>query len=67
VVVRAYWLPPWRNHHYFPIYRDGVKARARVRPRPAETYRRTWSNGWAFPNEFPPAVVRAPRHGAAGE
>lgn len=54
VVVRAYWLPPWRNRHYFPFHRDAVKARAAVRPRPAERYRRTWSNGWIFTDEFSP-------------
>ncbi len=59
VVVRAYWLPPWRHHHYFPFRRDKVTVRAAVRPRPAQTYRRYWSNAWAFSHGLSPAVIRA--------
>jgi hypothetical protein len=59
VVVRAYWLPPWRHRHYFPVYRDPVKVHAAVRPRPAQTYQRYWSNDWAFRNEFSPPALRA--------
>jgi hypothetical protein len=63
VVVRAYWLPPWRDHHYFPFGRDRwdirrVKAPA-GRPRPAETFRRYWSNSGAFVNDLPPAVLQS--------
>lgn len=54
VVVRAYWEAPWRYHHYFPI--TGIRPRlgrsenpsAVSRPqKPAQTYRRSWSNNWA--------------------
>jgi len=59
IVVRAYWLPPWRHHHYFPFGRDKVKVRAAGRSRPAQTFRRYWSNAWAFIGDAPPAVIRA--------
>jgi hypothetical protein len=60
VVVRAYWLPPWRNRHYFPFGRDKiVKTRAIGRPKPAETYWRYWSNDGAFMYEAPRAVLRS--------
>lgn len=50
VVVRPYWLPPWRNRHYFPsngempeIGRDEDLSQ-RSAPQPAKTYRRSWSS-----------------------
>jgi len=55
VVVRAYWDAPWRYHHYFPA--TGIPPRmgryenlsAVSRPmKPAKTFRRSWSNNWAF-------------------
>lgn len=55
VVVRAYWEAPWRYRHYFPA--AGVQPRigryenlsAVSHPlKPAKTYRRSWSNNWAF-------------------
>jgi hypothetical protein len=59
VVVRAYWLPPWRNRHYFPFGRDKiVKTHAR-RPRPAQNFWRYWSNDGAFIHEAPPAALRS--------
>lgn len=59
VVTRAYWLPPWRNRHYFPsngsrpeIGRDEDLSK-RYRPTPARGYRRHWSAssgyGWEYP------------------
>jgi hypothetical protein len=59
VVVRAYWLAPWRHHHYFPA--TGKRPRigryenllAVSRPsKPAKTFRRSWSNAWAFAHEL---------------
>ena len=55
VVVRAYWEAPWRYHHYFPatgipprIGRyENLSAVSRP-PKPAKTFRRSWSNAWAF-------------------
>ena len=56
VAMRAYWLPPWRNHHYFPrtgkrpaIGRyEKLSARHR-RTRAAASYERYWSSASAFP------------------
>jgi hypothetical protein len=69
VTVRPYWLAPWRHQHYFP--RTGKKPRvgrrenlaARGSYRPAQTYRRYWSNAafafdpWLGP---PPEFNMAP-------
>ncbi len=54
VVVRAYWSAPWHYHHYFPatgvaprIGRyENLSAISRP-PKPATTFRRSWSNDWA--------------------
>jgi len=54
VVVRAYWSAPWRYHHYFPITgitprigrSENLSAISRP-PKPAKTFRRSWSNNWA--------------------
>ena len=62
VTIRAYWLPPWRNRHYFPFHGKIRKKRATSyhgRPKPAETYWRYWSNDGAFLHEVPPAVLRS--------
>jgi hypothetical protein len=62
VVVRAYWLPPARNHHYFPFGRDRWDihpAHARwVRPRPAQSFYRYWSTSSGF--DAPPPRYWAP-------
>jgi hypothetical protein len=55
IVVRAYWLPPWRNRHYFPT---GGKVRlgrlervsAARRLPPAETFYRSWSTSAFIPD-----------------
>jgi hypothetical protein len=51
VVVRAYWIPPWRHRHYFPtsgqapvVGRDEDLAASGPPPEPAETYFREWTN-----------------------
>lgn len=57
VVVRAYWLAPWRHRHYFPFGAakpdpdlapadDGA-------PEPAENFERFWSTSQAFIRELP--------------
>lgn len=58
VVVRAYWRAPWRHHHYFPatgeapdIGRDEDLSVIGEPPKPAKTFRRTWSNASAFEHE----------------
>jgi hypothetical protein len=63
VTMRAYWLPPWRNRHYFPSHVNYGKRHATPhpagRPKPAETYLRRWSNDGAYINNLPPAVLRS--------
>ena len=65
VVVRAYWSEPWHNQHYFPY--TGLRPRvgrhenlsAPSHPsKPAQTYRRTWNNNWAF--EHSPVILFPP-------
>lgn len=64
VVVRAYWLPPWRNQHYFP-FGSGIRTKppkhARyVKPRPAPSYHAYWSSSSVIdpqPQIFPVPVV----------
>ena len=58
VVVRAYWRAPWRHRHYFPatgiaprIGRyENLSAVSRP-PKPAKTFRRSWSNERALAQE----------------
>ena len=60
VVVRAYWLAPWRHRHYFPFGAD----KAELPPadntplEPAETFERYWSTSQTFIRELPPARAR---------
>jgi hypothetical protein len=59
VTVRAYWLPPWRDRHYFP--KTGKKPKlGRLEhfsvnpgraPVPAKSFHRAWSTSSAFVNE----------------
>jgi len=61
IVVRAYWLPPWRHRHYFPhgereprIGRvENISAGAPP-PEPAESFYRSWSTSSAVVREAPP-------------
>ncbi|HXD46836.1 MAG TPA: hypothetical protein VN655_17050 [Pseudolabrys sp.] len=60
VVVRAYWLAPWRHRHYYPVTgqqpiagRDeDLSARAEATD-PAEAFSRTWTTSSAFVVEDP--------------
>jgi hypothetical protein len=71
VVVRAYWLAPWRHRHYFPttgekpeVGRDeDLSAGAGAAPEPAETFQRYWSTSAAFQPEQP--GVEQPLQGPA--
>jgi len=63
VIVRRYWSPPWHYHHYFPF--TGVAPRvgraenlSAVRPpaKPAQSYRRSWNNNWAFEHSLAVSV-----------
>ena len=65
VNVRAYWLAPWRHRHYFPrtgekpeIGRDEDLSAPRVHQKPADTFRRHWSNSSAFAHEMPRMPAR---------
>lgn len=62
IVVRAYWLPPWRHRHYFPT--GGTVRLGRVEHlsaarhlEPAETFYRSWST-----SVFLPERPREPAH-----
>ena len=46
VVVRAYWLSPWRHRHYFPFGAEKIDADTSDNdgpPQPAESFERSWS------------------------
>ena len=65
VVVRAYWLPPWRHRHYYPATgerprigrRENWHARGEA-AEPAENFYRTWTTTSAFVAERPLGPVR---------
>jgi hypothetical protein len=67
IVVRAYWLPPWRHRHYFPhgvreprIGRlEDINAVGRP-PEPAESFYRSWSTTSAVVREESPEPERIP-------
>ena len=55
VVVRAYWLSPWRNRHYFPFgaaQHQSDAAWTTGRCKPAEDFERSWSTAPGFIREF---------------
>ena len=65
VVVRAYWLPPWRHRHYLPASnevpvtgRDEDLSAEGAPPEPAESYSRSWSTSSAFLPERVPLPER---------
>jgi hypothetical protein len=64
-VLRAYWLPPWRNRHYFPMAREVPhKERISVRPpRPAEPFSRYWSTPPLPPPPGATVIVPVPDDG----
>ena len=78
VIVRSYWLSPWRHRHYFPLTgqrpavgrREDLSATGAV-PQPAETFYRAWSTTDLFPHRVPHIRLRArglddegvPQHG----
>ena len=77
VFVRAYWRAPWRDHHYFPatgiMPKIGRAENLNVHvapPRPARSFKRSWSNAAALERVLereqpiivlPPAATPAPR------
>jgi len=51
VVIRRWWLPPWRDRHYYPHGRASLKSRisdpkrrSRAAPRSGPRYVRYWTN-----------------------
>jgi hypothetical protein len=67
VLVRAYWLRPWRNHHYFAA--TGHKPRVgrleklsapRSRQQLAEPFYQSWSTNELFPRPLAPMYFRPP-------
>jgi hypothetical protein len=69
VVVRAYWLAPWQDRHYYPVTgkRPRVgrleKISATRHTKPAASYTRYWSTSSAILPELP----RGRRSAVAGE
>jgi hypothetical protein len=61
VVVRAYWLAPWRHRHYYPTTGDkpevgreeDLSPGGNSSPEPAESFQRSWSTSSAFLPEAP--------------
>ena len=55
VVVRAYWLPPYANRHYFPSSGETPRLgrrenlEPRLKPEPAKSFYREWSSAPAEP------------------
>ena len=55
VVIRAYWLAPWRNRHYFPTgHKIDTTARDEYLPTGtaepggrAQEFHRAWSTSWS--------------------
>ena len=71
VVVRAYWLAPWRHRHYYPatgekpeIGRDEDLSAPSNASEPPEPFYRSWSTTSAFPPErlrrAPPPQIPGP-------
>jgi hypothetical protein len=65
VVVRPYWLPPWRNRHYFPM--AGRRPRlgrhenlaAHTAYRPAQDFYRQWSTRAFMPESLLTTCTRS--------
>ena len=56
ITLRAYWLPPWHGHHYYPhgkrmsrLGRRQHLSAPRHYVRPAAAFSRSWSNAADFP------------------
>ena len=64
VVVRAYWLPPYANRHYFPSSGEAPRLgrkenlESSIKPAPAKSFYREWSS--FAPEAFGPPPVMAP-------
>jgi hypothetical protein len=68
VVVRPYWLPPWRNRHYFPMTGRGPRLgrrenlSARTAYRPAQSFYREWTTRAFMAEPFPAVCARSIGH-----
>jgi hypothetical protein len=60
VVVRAYWLSPWRNRHYFPFAaaKPNLTPPDDGPPKPAEDFERSWSTPHSSIRALPPHIER---------
>ena len=66
VIVRSYWLSPWRHRHYFPVTGqrpavgrlEDLSATGGV-PQPAETFYRAWSTTDLLPRRVPHIRIHA--------
>ncbi len=60
VVVRAYWLSPWRHRHYFPFGAEKIDVDMPgdndAPPQPAENFERSWSTCDMCGREFAPPL-----------
>jgi hypothetical protein len=68
VVVRPYWLPPWRNRHYFPMTGRWPRLGRRENPaahtayRPAQDFYREWSTRAFMPGSRLSTCTRSLGH-----
>ena len=61
IVVRPYWIAPWRHRHYYPTTgekpqsgrNEDLTGGAGGAPEPAETFQRSWSTSSALLPELP--------------
>lgn len=63
VIVRCWWLPPWRNRHYYPhgraaLNKDGRHKAARRPPRGGPRYSRYWTNPPVYVLDATPLIGR---------
>jgi hypothetical protein len=66
VIVRQYWLSPWRHRHYFPttgqrpaLGRLEDLSATGAAPQPAETFFRAWSTTDLIPRRAPRIRIHA--------
>jgi hypothetical protein len=61
VVLRAWWLPPWRHRHYFPFGAArpaALRPARRLPPQRAERFERSWSTCSRCDSDAPRVVGR---------
>lgn len=63
VVLREWWLPPWRDRHYFPfgsMRPAALRPAKRLPPQRAEPFERSWST-CSLCDSGEPATIARPR------